>query len=127
MKIRQGFVSNSSSSSFICLGTKEAYDFAMKKCKGAEKEVIKRFTVEGKIGDQKVKGISYGVDMNGDATYEIMEDIINDYEKKHPPKETDIIRDQDLDEDEDGPWSILENFQANMAEAGGVFEHTEGI
>ena len=127
MKIRQGFVSNSSSSSFICLGTKEAYDFAMKKCKGAEKEVIKRFTVEGKIGDQKVKGISYGVDMNGDATYEIMEDIINDYEKKHPPKETDIIRDQDLDEDEDGPWSILENFQANMAEAGGVFEHAEGI
>lgn len=126
MKIRQGFVSNSSSSSFICLGTKEAYDFAMKQCKGAEKEVIKNFTVKGKIGNVEVKGLSYGTGNNGDAVYDRIESIIADYDEKYPPKETDIIRDQDVDdEDGEGHWGIFNRFQQNMSESGNIFEHSE--
>lgn len=117
MKIRIGFVSNSSSSSFMVLGTKKAYDEAFKKLREAYKEVIARFTIGGTIGEQEVAGISYPIDLNEDYTDTTIHEMLNKYYSLNPAIEQP--------EDED-PWEILENFQNSMAEYGTTFDHSEG-
>jgi hypothetical protein len=54
MKIRSRFVSNSSSSSFIVLVTKEAHEEAMAKLHPWERTVVDCFMSEGKIGNQEI-------------------------------------------------------------------------
>jgi hypothetical protein len=64
MKLRSGFVSNSSSSSFIILVTKEAHEEAMAKLHPWERTVVDCFMSEGKIGNQE---ICYGGQFSNDG------------------------------------------------------------
>lgn len=88
MKIRSGFVSNSSSSSFLMLTRKEDHDEAMAKLTPFERKVI-----EYLIDNVK----AFGLDLvelsiqNGEDFYtlgsfdsEKYRDIMNEYEAKYP-------------------------------------------
>ena len=52
MKIRQGFVSNSSSSSFLVLVTKDDYERLLRRCTDYQKEILNGLFNSQKIGTQ---------------------------------------------------------------------------
>ena len=88
MKIRNGFVSNSSSSSFVLLVSKEVHDKAMEKLSPYQKAVINSISDKGfflnkeiiYIGDLSVQDYS-------DTFEESLE--LEDYEEGSDPNEED--------------------------------------
>lgn len=62
MKSRTGFVSNSSSSSFVCVLPKSAHDAILAKMSEQFAEIIKNYVVHGKVGEMEVVGFG---DMSG--------------------------------------------------------------
>ena len=69
MKIRNGFVSNSSSSSFCIMVTKKGYEEALKDCDSDAQKLIKHWAKKGKIGSEDVV---YFFDMTNNGGYSTM-------------------------------------------------------
>ena len=68
MKIRNGFVSNSSTSSFVVVMTKVAYDTALEKMGKKEQALIKLWAKKGKLGKENVICFSDMTDTGGTST-----------------------------------------------------------
>lgn len=66
MKIRTGFVSNSSSSAFILLVRKDAYDAAFKNFDAAQKDFCKDFYEEDEVFGVPVMKCANTLDLAGD-------------------------------------------------------------
>lgn len=89
MKIRTGFVSNSSSSSFCLVMTKEGYKEALSKCDAFVKHVVKNISVKHtKIDGKEIVLASTFSDAGGGGTFYAIEE--NDpYEGEVPEKYKD--------------------------------------
>jgi len=113
MKIRNGFVSNSSSSSFVLVSTKESYDKAIKKLNKEAAETIKNAVSFDKIGTQEVAVIAYhqcdgeyyayGVD-NKDASFP----------SKHKSPEFPKCEDDDMYEYSEKISGILSDYEQQI-------------
>lgn len=97
MKTRQGFVSNSSTSSFICVTTKELHKQVMKELDPFEKAVIKAFNPsETKCFGREAIEIGY-VDDAGGCFFEYFEvdfDIPEDEEDEDKYRDYAAILDK---------------------------------
>jgi len=85
MKIRQGFVSNSSSSSFVIFASKEAFEATLAECDEIEKKVAKLFLTDKPsifLG-KEVLSYSYCSGNNGDWYYDqVREALISEDEEE---------------------------------------------
>lgn len=117
MKVRQGFVSNSSSSSFVMLSSKEAFDRAYANISAIEQAGISGFIIEGVVGKTKVKGLSYGVDLNGEATEIYMNDDIQDFLDQHPEQREHYDNLSKVDNEFFLCWNILRRFKDEVITA----------
>lgn len=136
MKIRAGFVSNSSSSSFLIMATEKVFEKAFEELHDLEKLVVNDFLFTGEVGTTKVKGISYGIDLQGDTTDYIIEDLVENYRKNHP--NDDYSKFDTMNDDEEDEWApdpygvdILDRFGNRLGELAKeaneeVFDHSEG-
>lgn len=78
MKLRTGFVSNSSSSSFVLIASKEAFDNAMKDLTADEKSAVKLFITSGKFLNKDVNIFGFAYNDNTDFIVSKIEDHICD-------------------------------------------------
>lgn len=69
MKVRTGFVSNSSSSSFVCVTSKSDHEKIMADISAKQAELIKLVIEEGQIGDMEVVYTGHMMTPGGDGTY----------------------------------------------------------
>lgn len=109
MKLRKGFVSNSSSSSFVLVTTKENHDKVYDKLSDFEKAVIKSITFETKV---------YGIDSIGYETWYDQGSSSYDH--------LDVDWDEDVpDEYEDeGYYEVIEKYTELLSEnKDAVFSH----
>ena len=69
MKTRNGFVSNSSSSSFMCVVPKDQHDAILADMEDELADIIRKYAEEGKVGTQEV--VAYGdmCNMGGVVAY----------------------------------------------------------
>lgn len=77
MKVRSGFVSNSNTSSFIVVTTKEEHEKVMAQLVPWERKVVKAIMTEGKVGPQEVY---YGFDFSncgGEGTMDWVAEEVN--------------------------------------------------
>ncbi len=58
MKMRSGFVSNSSSSSFVCVLAKADHEKVIAQLSATSSDIIQKYVQEGQIGDLEV--VAYG-------------------------------------------------------------------
>lgn len=72
MKTRDGHVSNSSSSSFVLLTTKENYEKALKDATPYQRAVAEALKEEGKFAGIDVVGFSTFSDRGGGGTFEYL-------------------------------------------------------
>lgn len=121
MKVRTGFVSNSSSSSFVLVIKTEEYKAARKKTDAFTKEVLdymepKRFKLDG--ADLTVLTTDMGG--GGDAKLDIV-----DYKSERPIiKHTAKEIEQGFEpEEEMGPFEAIDEF-TRLLPKGSYFEHT---
>jgi hypothetical protein len=97
MKTRQGFVSNSSTSSYIIITTKEKYDTTLSRCHPYVKAVMEALEpTESKLGKESIVVISYN--SGNQSTFEYL-DV--PYEGKTPC-------------DMEGPWEAVEDFEEKL-------------
>lgn len=82
MKIRQGFVSNSSSSSFVIFASKEAFEATLAECSEIEKKVAKMFLTDKPTTflGKEVLSYSYCSGNNGDWYYDQVRNALNSEE-----------------------------------------------
>lgn len=95
MKIRQGFVSNSSSSSFVIFASQEVFEATLAECNEIEKKVAKLFLTdkpEDFLG-RKVLSYSYCSGNNGDW---------------YVDQVREALEDEDSDEDSDDSDSMID-------------------
>ena len=112
MKIRNGFISNSSSSSFVAVITKSAFDKTLEQVHPYVKAVIEAI--------EKEEGIFTGIDVvtigimniHGDSTIDNIE-IDYDLEKNPLPEDMD-----------NSPYEALDTFLASIPE-GQIITHSE--
>jgi len=92
MKARHGFVSNSSSSSFVMFASMEAVNAALEQCSELENGIARKFLSgpEDFLG-RKVMSYSYCSGNIGDYYYDMVSDAIEEYIEKYP----DAIIDRD--------------------------------
>jgi len=79
MKIRQGFVSNSSSSSFVIFASKEVFDATLAECSEIERKVAELFLTEKPeffLG-RRVLSYSYCTGNSGDSYYDRIRETID--------------------------------------------------
>jgi len=72
MKIRSGFVSNSSSSSFLMVVSQDTHDKVCANMSETEKKVVDMMTSEENFGQMKVRVFSEASDMSGNKSNEDM-------------------------------------------------------
>lgn len=110
MKVRNGFVSNSSSSSFVMIVEKDAYDNAFKDLSKLEKALAEKLFSETKALGKECMLYENTSNMGGDGTIGyLMEDLnVEELAKLSCPKNIDI----DSEEWEE----YLENFQDELCE-----------
>ena len=92
MKARHGFVSNSSSSSFVIFASAEVFNDALSQCSELEKAVAEKFLSgpENFLG-RSVRSYSYCSGNIGDYYYDMVSDAVEEYLEKYP----DAIIDRD--------------------------------
>ena len=113
MKIRNGFVSNSSSSSFVMLVTKEAHEKALKELTAYQKAVIDKITYEETLFGREAVSFSQW-HSNGGSCWEYMELDVNE-ELIEDGEDTDI-------------WDIADkwkNLAIKYSAKGELFTHSE--
>jgi hypothetical protein len=69
MKTRNGFVSNSSSSSFFCVVPKTIHDKVMDKLSKKQKSIMEKYLDHGKVGDIDVVGYGHAHDRGEGSSY----------------------------------------------------------
>ena len=111
MKTRTGFVSNSSSSSFVLITTKENHDKAMEKLSPYEKAVIKAIMEPDNVFGRKcMVGGEYS-DNGGGGNLDYLEIEYED-EDKAEDENADENADEDTDEnDENNPYDAWEKYR----------------
>jgi len=89
MKIRQGFVSNSSSSSFVIFASQEAFDAALAECSEIEKKIAKLFLCDSpkEFLGKKVLSYSYCTGNNGDYFYDQVREALAEEENEEEEDE----------------------------------------
>jgi len=106
MKIRTGFVSNSSSSSFVCITTKQNFKETIKKCHPYVAAVGKEVFSKGRFTGMDVMVYTDYCDMGGNSYY----DHLND----------NFDFDGDIPDNEEGeemePWEAIEIFTRKLQE-----------
>ena len=114
MKIRTGFVSNSSSSSFVMMASSEAFDKAYETLNEIERAGVDSFVIEGVVGKTNVKGLSYGIDLNGDETECYFSDDIDSFVKNHPEVQElydKLSAEDDRYEKYFSCWNVFDRFE----------------
>lgn len=89
MKIRTGFVSNSSSSSFCLFASKEAFTKALQSCSDVEKRIISEFTEQKKFMGKEIWKYSYLSGNYGDYYTDRVREIAESYLEENPNAEID--------------------------------------
>lgn len=90
MKIRQGFVTNSSSSSYVVVIEKDYFDEQVKKLSPYLKAVCKALKNNDNITKQKFMGKDIMVLTYTSGNYSTMEDLDVDYAPKNEDEEEEI-------------------------------------
>ena len=103
MKIRQGFVSNSSSSSFIVTTTIENHERALKNLSPYVKKVLKEMKGDkSKAFGKELISFGYYSDAGGNGTFERIQEDIGCQE------------DESEDGEAFGPWEAFEAYQEEI-------------
>jgi len=85
MKIRNGFVSNSSSSSFVMFASEKVFDEALNQCTDIQREAVENYIEDvGEFNGVKLNKFSYY-----HSSDEYDEDIIDLVENHYPDKNED--------------------------------------
>ena len=117
MKTRTGFVSNSSSSSFVIMVSKETYDKAYKEMTPIQKDVAEWLKADGKFGDIETVTIPYNY-----GNYSTMED----YEVGDG--ETGLQLTENFDENafDEERWEVTEEIESILKKNSGgqYFAHS---
>lgn len=120
MKIRSGFVSNSSSSSFVLMATKEAFDAALAACTQEQRDYVSSLIGGGeKFLGREIKTYSYFSDNGG---YSPFDDIENPYDDEDI-ENYEELRDALSDFGYSGFVDLVKEKATELGE--GVFEHEE--
>lgn len=69
MKTRNGFVSNSSSSSFVCAVTKMDHEAILAEMEDNLAEVMRKYVEDGKIGDLEIVAFGNMSDIGGECSF----------------------------------------------------------
>jgi len=85
MKKRTGFVSNSSSSSFVLFASEKVFDEALKECTEIQKEVVERYIYEDKL----VNGVLFNKFAYYHSSEEIDEDLLDIIDENFPNRDED--------------------------------------
>lgn len=107
MKSRQGFVSNSSTSSFILITTKENFDKCYNELNDVEKKIVDFVTDEAKFLDTDCRTIEYIQGNYSTFEYDDPELTSEDFEKIE--EEYDYCR-------EDFYWEVINKFEEKVSE-----------
>ena len=118
MRIHNGFISNSSSSSFILMTTKEIYDDILAKLGPIDQRIIRALEDKGVITTSVGTGLPDLVvlatwsDSGGNDNFtDVIQDAVIEAE----------IEDPDFD-----PYDILDNYIKQVKKAGKYYEHEFG-
>lgn len=97
MKARQGFVSNSSSSSFVMFATAETFEAVLSQCNELQKMVAEKFISgpEDFLG-RRVMNYSYESGNIGDYCCDLVSEVVEGFAEKYPEKDA-VSRDDMMD------------------------------
>lgn len=94
MKIRIGFVSNSSSSSYICMTSKENHEKVLATFTEADRDAFEVFA-KAALTEQVFLGVPIVVAnyTSGEWFYETLRENVKEYVEKHPDRADDPMED----------------------------------
>ena len=128
MKIRTGFVSNSSSSSFVAIIDVDAYKEAMKAADKYTKAVVKALDPKTvTVGGTDLVVISAYMGQGGDCVFDEMDIDVDPPIRPKEENETDEeyeVRMEDFDEEAFYPGTVFDEF-LNSIPKGMIHQHTD--
>ena len=99
MKVRSGFVSNSSSSSFVCIATRESHEKAMAKLNEKDRQLVEQCVSFKKFGNEELALVAVYSSNEGASSHS------GDF--THCDARAADLSDYDIrDEQEDEEWTI---------------------